>query len=180
MSIVESNSISFNVNTKDNCGICLEPLSDKRESLVRAACSHIFHENCFMQWRMTPKEGDNALQEKNCSLCRGPLDTAQCIKPSSQDGATYNVVPGAIPSVPRLEENMLNEEQRLALRQLIAAIRLEVQMPRERTNPRLIAARQRMLPQSQENPGFYVAGGIHIGVAAVALALFGIFLRRHS
>ncbi len=111
MSIVESANMRFNVNTQDNCSICLEPLSDERGSLVRAACGHIFHENCFMQWRMTPKDGvAYALQEKNCSLCRGPLDTAQFIKPSSEDGTTYNVVPGAIPSVPGLEENMLNED----------------------------------------------------------------------
>jgi hypothetical protein len=180
MSIVESTNIRFNVNTKDNCGICLEPLSDERESLVRAACAHIFHENCFMQWRMTPKEGDYALQEKNCSLCRGPLDTAQFIKTSSVDGATatYNVVPGAIPSVPWQGEDM---RYRNNLRRRIAMLRGDIQRLNERTNPRLIAARQRILPENQENPGFDRASGIFIGVAVTTLALFGIFfLRRRS
>ena len=77
-------TVKLYVNTNDNCNICLEPLSEQQDSLVRAACNHIYHETCFNQWRMTPK-AYNDLRQKECTICRGPLDTSLFIKPSPEE-----------------------------------------------------------------------------------------------
>jgi Ring finger domain len=182
----------YNVNLNDNCSICLESFEQDRDSLVHAACAHIFHENCFVQWRMTPKEDGYERQEKSCPLCRGPLSTAQYIKPDADEQTAhvhstilpYVTIPGAVPSVPveaAVDEVDVDHENFIAIpTRFHAHQEAEDFLERVRTNAMIAhiqPIRERIIRENQAASGWGDVIGIGIAAVVVILPIFLRFVR---
>lgn len=113
MSISETSK--FNINLQDNCTICLVSFKEDGDALVRGKCGHVFHKNCIEKWGATP--GGTG----TCPLCRGPLNTAQYIKPNTNEQVAhvhstvipYIAVPGSLPNLPGAQNHELDAEMDL-------------------------------------------------------------------
>lgn len=60
---LERVSLDDSEDAKESCVICMECFEDGVQA-IRLPCSHIFHENCSVQWLMT---------SHLCPLCRYPM-----------------------------------------------------------------------------------------------------------
>lgn len=176
----------YNVDLHITCPMCLEFCEEDRDSLVRARCGHLFHENCFIPWRMIPKSDGCQRQEKTCPLCRGSLADAQYIKPDTNAQvdhvhstvAPYIVVPGAVPSVPvpmpvpepDFPVDVLAEEDAVLIQ-----LNTEEQddAPEQVNEPEQAVARR--APHEEEENGFLeqVEDIMQIGMGIFTVMLFG-------